>query len=72
MEALKEIKWYQTSTEMLIRRLLFQGVVGEIAQGIRTDLRFQSTAIMAVQVAGETFLVGLLEQETCAQHTPSV
>ena len=33
------------------------------------DLNFQSTAIMALQEAGEAFLVGLLEQENyCAIH----
>ena len=49
LKALKEIKKYQSSTDTFIRRLPFQRVVREIAQMIRTDLRFQSTAIMALQ-----------------------
>ena len=45
-----------------MRRLPFQKVVKEIIPKIREDLRLQSTAIIALQEAGETFLVGLLEQ----------
>ena len=62
LKALKEIKRYQSGTELLIRRLPFQRVIKEIAQGIRADLRFQSTAVKALQEAEEAFLVGLLEQ----------
>ena len=69
MGALKEIKKYQTSTELLIRRLQFQRLVREIVQGMRPNLRFQSIAVKALQEAGEAFLVGLLEQANlCAVH----
>ena len=57
IKALKEIKKYQTSTDLLVRRLPFQRVVREITQNIRADLHFQSTAIMALQEAGEAFLI---------------
>ena len=71
--ALKEVKKYQTSTDLLIRRLPFQRVAWEIAQNIRADLYFQSTVIMALQEAGEAFLVGLLEQcNLCAVHAKCV
>ena len=70
---MREIKKYQSSTEMLIRRLPFQRVVKEIIQKIIEDLRLQSTAIMALQEAGETFLVDLLElSNPCALHTKGV
>ena len=73
LKALKEIKKYQMSTKTLIRKLPFQWVVREIAQGIRADLHFQSTAIMALQDAGEAFLVGLLEQgNLCTIHAKCV
>ena len=73
LKALKEIKWYQSSTEMLIRRLPFQRVVCEIAQSFWTNLWFQSTAVMVLQAAGEAFLVGLLEQANlCMIHTKHV
>ena len=44
----------------------------EIIQKVREDLRLQSTAILALQEAGETFLVGLLEQSNlCMLHAKS-
>ena len=73
LKVLKEIKRYQPSTDMLIRRLPFHRVVREIVQTIRTDLRFQSMSIMALQEVGEAFLVGLLEQSNlCAIHAKQV
>ena len=62
IRAHREIRKYQSNDDLLIRRLPFQRVVWEVAQSIRVDLWFQSTAIMALQEAGEAFLVGLLEQ----------
>nr|CAG8526936.1 11322_t:CDS:2 [Entrophospora candida]CAG8531355.1 8473_t:CDS:2 [Entrophospora candida] len=47
--ALREIRRYQKSTELLIRKLPFQRLVREIAQDFKTDLRFQSSAIGALQ-----------------------
>ncbi|CAH2020424.1 unnamed protein product [Acanthoscelides obtectus] len=38
-------------TELLIRKLPFQRLVREIAQDFKTDLRFQSSAVMALQEA---------------------
>ena len=73
LKALKEIQRYQMSTETLIRRFPFQRVVYEIVLGIRADLCFQSTAIMALHEAGEVLLVGLLEQANlCGIHTKHV
>ena len=73
LKALKEIKKYQSSTEILIKRLPFQRVVKEIVPKVQEDLRLQSTAILALQEVGETFLAGLLEQSNlCALHTKRV
>ncbi|XP_068930543.1 histone H3.3A-like isoform X2 [Petaurus breviceps papuanus] len=47
--AVREIRRYQKSTELLIRKLPFQRQVREIAQDFKTDLRFQSAAIGALQ-----------------------
>ncbi|XP_065082550.1 uncharacterized protein LOC135704936 [Ochlerotatus camptorhynchus] len=47
--ALREIRRYQKSTELPIRKLPFQRLVREIAQDFKTDLRFQSSAVMALQ-----------------------
>ncbi|CAI9172874.1 unnamed protein product [Rangifer tarandus platyrhynchus] len=54
--ALREIRRYQKSTELLIRKLPFQRLVREIAQDFKTDLRFQSAAIGALQEASEAYL----------------
>ena len=48
--ALREIRRYQKTTELLIRKMPFQRLVREIAQDFKTDLRFQSAAIGALQV----------------------
>ena len=71
--ALREIRRYQKSTELLIRKLPFQRLVREIAQGYKTDLRFQSAAVMALQEAAEAYLVGLFEDTNlCALHSKRV
>ncbi|XP_063785865.1 uncharacterized protein LOC134934338 [Pseudophryne corroboree] len=64
--ALREIRRYQKSTELLIRKLPFQRLVREIAQDFKTDLRFQSSAVMALQEASEANLVGLFEDTNLA------
>ena len=56
--ALREIRRYQKSTELLLRKLPFQRLVREVAQDFKTDLRFQSSAVMALQEAAECYLVG--------------
>ena len=67
--ALKEIRKYQKSTELLIRMLPFQRLVRELAQDLATDTRFQSSAILALQEACEAYLVGLFEDtQLCAIH----
>ncbi|CAH1384581.1 unnamed protein product, partial [Tenebrio molitor] len=71
--ALREIRRYQKSTELLIRKLPFQRLVREIAQDFKTDLRFQSSAVMALQEAREAYLVGLFEDTNlCAIHAKRV
>lgn len=67
--ALMEIRRYQKSTDLLIRKLPFQRLIREIAQDFKNDLRFQGTAIMALQEAAEAYLVGLFEDANlCAIH----
>jgi len=64
--ALREIRKYQKSTELLIRKLPFQRLVREIAQDFKSDLRFQSSAIGALQEASEAYLVSLFEDTNLA------
>jgi len=71
--ALREIRKFQKSTELLIRKLPFQRLVREIAQDFKTDLRFQSHAVLALQEASEAYLVGLFEDTNlCAIHAKRV
>lgn len=79
--ALREIRKYQKSTDLLLRRLPFSRVVREIALDMTTDLnqygdaglRWQSTAIMALQEAAEAYLVHLFEDANlCAIHAKRV
>ena len=71
--ALREIRKYQKSTELLIRKLPFQRVVREIANDYKSDLRFQSSAVLALQEASESYLVGLFEDTNlCAIHAKRV
>ncbi|KAG5246420.1 histone [Salix suchowensis] len=59
--------------ELLIRKLPFQRLVREIAQDFKTDLRFQSSAVAALQEAAEAYLVGLFEDTNlCAIHAKRV
>ena len=71
--ALHEIRRYQRSTEVLIRKLPFQRLVREIVQDFKADLRFQSATIMALQEASEAYLVGLFKDSNlCAIHAKRV
>ena len=67
--ALREIRRYQKGTDLLIRKQPFQRLVREVAQEFKSDLRFQSAAIAALQEASEAYLVGLFEDTNlCAIH----
>ena len=72
--ALREIWHYQKLTELLMRKLLFQQLVREIAQDLgKRDAQFQSGAIIVLQEASEAYLVGLLEDSNlCAIHVKRV
>lgn len=72
--ALKEIRQYQKSTDLLIRKLPFARLVREVAQDVSSEVtRWQSSAIAAVQEAAEAFLVRLFEDANlCAIHARRV
>ena len=80
-KALREIRKYQglthkhtnLATKLLIRKLPFQRLVREIAQDIKTDLRFQASAMMALQEAAEAYMVKLFDDANlCAIHAKRV
>ena len=71
--ALKEIKKYQKSTDLLIPKKPFYRVVREILDEIKTKYRLQSSAVMALQEAAEAYIVGFLEDvNLCNIHAKRV
>ena len=71
--ALREIRKYQKSTDLLLRKLPFQRLVREIGQDFKNNLRWQSTAILVLQEASEAYLVSLFEDTNlCAIHAKRV
>ena len=71
--ALREIRRYQKSTDLLLRKLPFQRLVREIAQDFKQDLRFQGSAVLALQEAAEAHNIGIFEDTNlCAIHAKRV
>ena len=73
MVALREIRRYQKSTELLIRKLPFQCLVRKILQGYSVGYRVTPAMMMALQEAAEVYLVQLLEDSNlCAIHAKRI
>ena len=72
--ALREIRKYQKSTELFIRKRPFQRLVQEVMQDYTTNgLRIQSHALMALQEASEAYLTSLFEDANlCAIHAKRI
>jgi len=81
--ALREIRKYQKSTELLLRKLPFQRLVREVTGNVlktsnlekldRGSVRFKGDALMALQEASEAFLVQRFEDANlCAIHAKRV
>lgn len=67
--ALRDIRRYQKSTELVIHKRPFQRLVREVAQNFSVKLRFQSSALEALQEASEAYIVGLFKDvNLCAIH----
>jgi len=63
----------RSSLPFQLQKLPFQRLVREIAQDIKADLRFQSTAVLALQEAAESYVVWLFEDSNlCAIHAKRV
>ena len=72
--ALREIRRYQKSSELLIRKLPFSRFVREIAQNMfKNTYRMLANALLAMQEAAEAYLVRLFEDSNlCAIHAKRV
>lgn len=73
VRALREIRKFQRSSDLLIKKLPFQRLVRSIAEDNYTGLRFQSTAVLALQEAAEAYLTDLfVDTNLCAIHAKRV
>ncbi len=85
--ALREIRRYQRSTDLLVRKLPFSRLVREVAIDMtkiiwpskaadgpdHEEWRWQSSAILSLQEASEAYLVGLFaDANLCAIHAKRV
>ena len=71
--ALREIRRYQKSTDLLIPKAAFLRLVKEILLKFKTGIRLQSTALLALQESAEHYLVSLFEDTNlCAIHAKRV
>ncbi|KAG2498097.1 hypothetical protein HYH03_003855 [Edaphochlamys debaryana] len=68
--ALREIRKYQKTTDLLLRRAPFHRLVRELANkhapGGESEYRWRPDALEALQEASEAFLVGMLEDSNLA------
>ena len=73
MVALQEIRRYQKSMELLIRKLPFQRLIREIIFKHKQDYWQAPAAAAALQEVAEAYLVGLFEHTNlCAIHAKRV
>ena len=71
--ALQQIRHFQKTVCNLIQKKPFARIVREVAMEIKTDIRFQSTAVYCLQEAAEAYMVGLFEDTNlCAIHANRV
>ena len=65
----REIRKYQRSTELLLRKAPFQRLVREITESVSTgnDKRWQVAAVSALQEAAEAFLVSKPVHAECVR-----
>ena len=64
--ALREIRRYQNRPERLSRKPPFQRLFRDIGQVLPSDLRFESSAVLALQESAEAYLVSLFEDTNLA------
>ena len=66
---MREIRRYQRTEELLLKKAPFQRIVKEIANEINPGLKFQDTAVLALQEVCEQYLVSIFQDSVqCAKH----
>lgn len=67
--ALRQIRKYQKSSDLLIPKARFEGLSRELLPDFKSDARFATNSVLAQQEACEAYLVGLFENANlCAIH----
>ena len=67
--SLREIRFYQKSTDLLLRHLPFLRLIGEVAQDFKTGLHFTADTAYTLQCATKDYLVRLFrDSNLCAIH----
>ena len=64
--ALREIRKFQKSTDLLFPKAPFRRFVREICQDVTTNYRFQESSLLALQESAEAYLVGVFEDTNLA------
>lgn len=71
--ALREIRKYQNSVEMLIRKAPFQRLVREVMQQTKDSLRMSRSSVEAIQEATESYMTSLFaDANLCTLHAKRV
>ena len=71
--ALREIRQYQKSTNLLLRKAPFARLCHKITQDYKTDVRWQAETVASLQQASEYYLVRIFENALrCAIHAKRV
>ena len=77
--ALREIKKYQKSTQLLLQKAPFKRLVKSVVAEVskykykKMEWRWQTNALLALQEAAEAYLISLLEDSnSCAIHAKRV
>lgn len=71
--ALREVRKYQQSTDMLIQRAPFRRLVREIVSTFKDTIRMSSSALEAIQEATEGYIVNVLnDANLCTIHAKRV
>lgn len=71
--ALREIRKYQRTTDLLIPKQPFGRLVMEIAHDFKKDCRFHGFGLLGLQEAAEDYLIGMFEDTNlCAIHNKRV
>lgn len=71
--ALRQVRKFQKSTNLLLRKAPFQRLVRELAGNYKEGLRFAGSAVLALQEATESYIVSVLsDTNLCAIHSKRV